>query len=748
MATRSMSDSTATISVERGRSESDDVAFILRYFALMVSCIAAFCAGCGPGVEPGVTFGGYAGTCAAGERKVCLGRCAQVAALGGACDRDPCANSLADAVVVCGAGLRCEPSSGASPRGTCRPIPTDLGNPPRVGRCNPDALLGSEANPCGQFTVVATARAGSVSTPSFCKPLGNDFSCVPSNPTNAVCSATRVEGESCDGDWEDVLSGSQTVRSRLCEPCGPGFRCANSVTGGPRTCLRRCDANVGGAGACRAAQNTDRPWVYQCQQQPWQRPASGDMAPTTVPTPVCIRVGQHLGVCGASIASFETRQIVSIDPVTNVEWDDLRTRLRPDAYAVSEQFNVLFPSAGTPNTGCNALCDNCVATRREPPAGPADVAEAICCVQPGSRCGLTATGRPNDDDCCDFGTFSAQCVLDPQSGPAGSQVTLCRRGCNPAQGGNLTADACSGVLPPTPAFPPQFECPGTTECRQVDTTPGPGGSLPAHACTPCGRAGERACSVRGREGCTVVVSPAQIPGGGIVRIGSLSVDVAGVCQLVAGRGGMGQFCHAPNVRTGAFCAGGPRLPQGDRCNGPLLACSSEDSLGRCVPCGQAAGQPACEGSIALIGQRTAGIQPTLANTVCAENRLPFNDPGEDLRCPGDPPRINPPRCIENALGNSPRLVSAPARNRYSGEAGVCIPCGNTGQACCESQLCQNTSDTCDQGVCTPCGEFGQPCCRCNPNLSMNRGCVRDSPQGGRLSCFPRPGRAGICAPEG
>jgi hypothetical protein len=746
MRTSSTSDSTAKNS-GGGRVRRDVDASLLRYFALMVSCIAALCAGCGPGVEPGVAFGGYAGTCAAGERKVCLGRCAQLASLGGACDRDPCASSVTDPVVVCGTGLRCEATSTAAVRGTCQPIPTEPSTPPRLGACDPAALLGSAENPCGQFTA---AGAGSVAVPSFCKPIGNDNSCIPSNPTRAACFRTAVEGETCDGDWEDVLAASPTVRSRLCEPCGPGFRCANSVTGGPRTCLRRCDTNVGGPGACRAAPRDDRPWIYECQPQPWQRRAMGDVGPMTVLTPVCIRVGQHLGVCGSSIASFETRQIVSIGPVINDEWDNPRTRLRPDGYAVSDQFTVLQAPPGVPRTGCAAQCDNCVVTRREPPAGAADLAEPVCCVQPGGRCGLTATGRPNDDDCCDFGTFSAQCVLDPQSGPSGAQLTLCRRGCNPAQGGNLVADGCSGVLPPNPPIPPSFQCPGVSECRQVDITPGPGGSLPAYACMPCGRAGERACTVRGREGCTVVLSTAQIPAGGILpigtiaRIGSLFVDGNGICQPVAGRGALGQPCHDLNVRSGALCSSGPRLPQGDRCNGLFLACSNPNGPGTCVPCGQAAGQPACEGSIALIGQRTVGMQPTLANAVCAENRLPFNDPIEGLRCPGDPPRINPPRCIENALGNSPRLVSAPARNRYSGEAGVCIACGNTGQACCESQLCQNATDTCDQGVCVPCGQQGQPCCRCNPNLSGNGGCAATNQAAERLSCQPRSDRPGVC----
>jgi hypothetical protein len=723
-----------------------------RFIALIVSCLVAVGVGCGPGVEPGAVYNGYAGTCPGNQRKVCLGKCAQVAnRVGAGCDLDPCPLA-SGASVVCGTGLRCAPDSAGALTGTCQPIPDDPGVPPRLGACNPAFPLGSAQNPCGQFTVASDARAGSVTVPSFCRPIGDDnTTCTPTSPSRAACNPTRIEGESCDGEWEELLAAAALPRRNLCAPCGPGFRCANSVTGGPRVCLRRCDPVVGGQGACRPAGSNERPWTYQCQTQPLLRPLGTPSMP--IPSAaVCIRVGNHLGVCGASIASFETRQLVSIAPPINVAWDNGDTRIVPDAYGVYDRTQVLNAPLGVPNSGCSAACDNCVVTQRVNPPDATSLAEATCCVDTGGRCGTGPTLA--DSDCCDFGSFDAQCVRDPQSGATGAgQQGLCRRGCSPALGGNLTADICSGRLPPNPPFPANFQCPGATECIEVDRTPPLGGTtLPIHACTPCGRAGEPRCTVSGREGCTIVLGPAQIPGGGIVRMGNLQVDANGICQPVtigptgALVGGPGQPCHAPNVRVGAICGSGPRLPQGDRCNLPNFACSDPDGPGTCVPCGLDIGQPACEGAISLIGARVGGIanNPTVNNSICAETRLPFNDPTESLRCPGDPPRINPPRCVENALGNRPRIVSAPARNRYSGEAGVCIACGNTGQPCCESQLCQNVGDTCDQGVCTPCGQQRQPCCRCNPNLSMSNGCAATNPQGEFLQCRSRTGRPGVC----
>jgi hypothetical protein len=720
METRSMSDSTAKIS-GGGRAERDDVAFILRYFALMVSCIAALCAGCGPGVEPGVGFGGYGGSCPAGQRKVCLGQCAFVQNLvGRPCDLDPCLRPGSEAI-VCGTNSRCEPDAAGSSTGACRPIPTDLGVPPRVGACNPRFPLGSLQNPCGQFATSSGAPAGSVATPSFCAPLGDDLTCTPNTPTRAACNPTRVEGETCDGDWEDVISPLPAQPSR-CLPCAPGFRCVNSLTGGPRVCLRRCDTGSG-IGGCRTASNSDRPWTYQCQPQPWQRPGS-----VTTTTPVCVRVGLHGNVCGAPIASFETRDVVQIVPPVVEQLIYPGDVLGVAAEAVNVPYTVRIAPPTIPLTGCSAQCDSCVTTESDRQPTPT-LLEPRCCVQPEGRC-------VTDSDCCAYGSFGARCVPDPQprANLGSPPLGICRRGCNAELFGNLPADLCNGAIP-SPTFRyPNFVCPGHTECTLFS----PPGGTASPVCMPCGRPGENACRIAGRQGCTIALSPNQVPDGGLVRLGNLVRDTADRCQVNLACGANGGACCPANARV---CGPGARLPQGDRCANAGFVCNTDTASGQCVPCGIAAGGIACEGNVdnfLKINQFLPQPSNLASNAVCAYSRISPRT-GERDRCPGDPPNYAPQRCQD-----ARNLVASTARDPYSGVPDVCVDCGARGQPCCEGGLCGDRNDTCvgyvrggQNGTCQECGRENQPCCRCptaGSPRATNSGCDLTNQQNQRLVC--------------
>ena len=189
------------------------------------------------------------------------------------------------------------------------------------------------------------------------------------------------------------------------------------------------------------------------------------------------------------------------------------------------------------------------------------------------------------------------------------------------------------------------------------------------------------------------------------------------------------------------------MPQGDRCNGEYLACNEETEL--CEVCGRAAGQLACEGALSRYGARLATAQPLSTNAVCAETRSPWVDPVEGLRCPGQPPLIHPPRCVESVssdvAGGGSRIASVSARNRFSGQYGRCERCGQRGEQCCESQLCLDPRDTCDAGTCVRCGELGDLCCRCGrgTNGVQVDGCVVRSSDRLQLACVGNPHRCAM-----
>ena len=206
--------------------------------------MALLLGGCPPRASnnPGRSF---LGACRDGDVKVCVGQCVTPVGLGEFCYTDPC-NVLAIGanLTVCGGNLRCDPTpvpgdvvgGGMLPPGTgiCRAVSN---NPMIPVVCNPTAVPGSAASPCPH-------------NPGwFCASVANP-ACV-ARPANlpagslGVCTLPLGEGQTtCDGDWTDVLN--QTVgRTPICHPCSPGLRCHQG------TCRRRCDAGVGGMGACQ-----------------------------------------------------------------------------------------------------------------------------------------------------------------------------------------------------------------------------------------------------------------------------------------------------------------------------------------------------------------------------------------------------------------------------------------------------------------------------------------------------------------
>ncbi|MDP3273810.1 MAG: hypothetical protein Q8Q09_01355 [Deltaproteobacteria bacterium] len=422
-------------------------------------------------------------------------------------------------------------------------------------------------------------------------------------------------------------------------------------------------------------------------------------------------------------------------------------RRPPRALITDSVIEIRHQSVGQPELGnvrpCFDLCDACVQTSSTLVNGEPVLDEPTCCVPAGSRCNV-------DDDCCDFGTNGASCVLDPstaipstQSAPARPPIKICRRGCRANLIGNLLPDICRGVFPPNPAPPSGFVCPAPTECRPLPRPPFGGLPFFGGACVPCGHPGELACIAPGREGCTVILNQ-DVAGGGLVRLGNLRVDPNGVCVQRTDCGFPGGPCCPPDVR---LCGPPGRLPQGGRCNGTNV-CNSEGFGGTCVPCGASfttqasiVGTACCEGSlVALNALSQQQARPGQGNNICnaARNMPPRRS--VDLRCPGDRrvPAISPPRCNDGA-----DTVCPVSSDPYSGTRGTCQACGGTGQPCCEGSLCLSNTDTCNpENRCEPCGGPNERCCRC-PGTSGELGtdgCRVAAPDAQVLACVPNSGR--------
>ena len=265
---------------------------------LGLSVVVAFLlGGCPPGASnnPGRSF---LGACRDGDVKVCVGQCVTPVGLGEFCYTDPC-NVLAIGanLTVCGGNLRCDPTPVPGDVVGGRQLPPGTGicravsnNPMIPVACNPTAVLGSAASPCPH-------------NPGwFCASIANP-ACV-ARPANlpagslGVCTLPLGEGQStCDGDWTDVLN--QTLgRTPICHPCSPGLRCHQG------TCRRRCDAGVGGMGACQPTSGEfGQPYEYRCETVPTMQAAAAGHCSNAMQ--ICLRVARHNFACPPP--SFETR---------------------------------------------------------------------------------------------------------------------------------------------------------------------------------------------------------------------------------------------------------------------------------------------------------------------------------------------------------------------------------------------------------------------------------------------------------
>jgi hypothetical protein len=586
---------------------------------------------------------------------------------------------------------------------------------------------------CGGFWLASDAPPGNAAVPSFCAPLGANLTCSPTSPTRATCQMARVDGESCDGDWDDVIGPTATTLRR-CSPCAPGFRCVDNPSGatGP-VCLRRADSSVGGSVACLAttANSGDRPYTYIVQNQrrfPLRSGPSGGWATAEV----CVRAGQLGGMCGASIASNETRALQQNPTTVPVNSSYTPPGSLVTYTAVQVQFTTVdstFPP-NTNTTGCGSACSVCQSTSASvvystTPGMPNTYVpnEPRCCIPTGSRCNV-------DADCCEYGSLGASCVEDPTSDrdpETGAftgipRIKVCRRGCDPALGGNPTSPVAASV-------PSSFVCPAPTECRQVRTVPGYLGAppTPVYACTPCGLLNEPACVTQYREGCTTVV-PSSLGGGGIIRLGNLQVE-NGFCRPANCGFASGTCCPAHTNTIAPFA---PSVAQGDRCQGTNMVCSSDTGPGTCVPCG-GANQRCCEAKLSQFAERSTAPQPLSVNAQCSEQRNPAAVRTVPNRCPGDP--IVP---TSNRCATSLNMVCQNGSDPYTPGEAMCTACGTNGAPCCEGNRCNNFRSTCVgsgggginiNGICTACGDSGQPPCNCGGSGLGNDGCVLQDAEG-------------------
>jgi hypothetical protein len=722
---------------------------------------------CGPTVGPTTNSGrGFVAACGPGQRKVCVGQCANIITqAGGVCDRDPCLPATRPAA-VCGPNLRCDscPADviGCLPgEGICRPISAVPDQATASPVCDPHRPLGTAQSPCLQ-------------TPyQYCRGV----SCGPNGVPNApgLCAVPLSEGQQdCDGDWANVLN-PPAAGATACRPCGPGLACMGALDGLPtpgarRTvCLRRCDAVVNQPSAVVNAacqppstdpQLSRSTYDYRCELHS-RNPASLGSPGSNV-VAVCARVTPHGAAC-APAPSYESH--ATTDALTFLaEWCPTRRRLPgnrcPLFRAGSEEqqfvtstrsFTPIEP-IGSPSgveitAPCSLNCDQCQPnTVLLPPPNTND--ERFQC------CRLNGQGCDQDSDCCQNGSMPARCVPYSAPGATGQSASpqrVCRRGCDPAVELSTAGDAP--------------RCPGNTFCAPAtgrrllvnvwpqpppNLTFGSSASAPtpaANVCIPCGQEGEPCCAGFGRPQCGATVGPDRVANGAGAVVTPNLTCLAGMCRdrrpvdpavdpattqalpTAQQCGGLGQTCCPPAVADGvAFRSlpGGPvRIPQGSRCVSGAT-CGAGNT---CVRCGAAPGDPCCDldlsnqFNIAVsnnggpgVGAPTTPIQnfsftPVPADNgvgfaanVCSEQRR-FVDLIEETICPP----------------NVPSAASPPLSPRRCGPIGLaCVSYGTN------TDISQHNPATSWPGTCERCGGIGQPCCDgnwCGPVGSQRVTCT-------------------------
>ncbi len=649
--------------------------------------------------------------CAAGQVRVCNGQCVLSVPANGYCRLDECSSApspVARPIGYCSGNLRCDPAGvpqndpAFGGFGICRPVP------PQTVSCDPQAVRGTDANPCPgvSFCQTVGTRLANGSLPAgVCAVRPN---LVGAN-TSAICTNPLPEGASnCDGSWGEVVYPASGGNRTICNPCGPGLVCESGVC--RRSCATQLQLPSASVAACVPDPSPGN-FQYACLQ-------SVDLLPTNR----CIRQSPHLATCPPAV-SFETLPTITtpgLGPFTSI--------VNPLAFLGTTEGRVRNVDGTSP---CSDPRDSCLLL-----SGSPRQTSPTCCRDRTVVCTIAS-------DCCQLpvgGPFVSMAPR-PNSPPGNRRTVLCGNYFFQGQFGNR----CIEYAPPGVLGCPPF----SREHNQFEAI-NPGAGV---TCLPCGReAGADCCGPPGALSC--------IPG--LVCDGAVNLGRPNGTCLVCGTPGA-PCCEGSVCNAGAACAPNNRcltcgLAGQPCCPGSVCGAGATCNVAnQCVPCG-GAGQRCCGNTTCDDGntcdQATA---PPLCIPNCDSCRRCTGDPqgfaapcsgpgngqcralavpncgGRDQPCclPGAGGAIGSDGCNSNPMSTAQPstcqrgLGTCPA----VGSTWTCRACGQRGEQCCPGfncvagHICANQGDAfaCIPNI--PCGGYGEVCC------------MNDEPCGAQLACI-------------
>lgn len=419
----------------------------------------------------------------------------------------------------------------------------------------------------------------------------------------------------------------------------------------------------------------------------------------------------------------------------------------------------LFPDASAPRatsdgpapsgqTGCVPAAP-CVL-----PDKPCIAGATICEGDGTSRCGETASLRPNGTACgggdsvCSDGVCSAckagldcqlpgqpcrrgaidcasgrpECVesgLAPNGLECGQPMMVCQ------EGACASCTAGSPCVPTNPCHEGTLTCSGTVSCTDSGVSRPPGSACgtgmvcdPSGACVSCSSG--MACDLPSTEPC---------------KIGTIECSGGGPKCAASGNAPNGKACGSGRVcRDGAceVCSDGmPCTPEGNRCHRGTLTCSS--------------GNPVCADS----GANVPDGMMCGTNQFCREGNCQACTPGVACSPEGNPCRTGRTSCTTGssrceASGNvqdgrscGERMFCRGGDCQFCNQGAPCNPsnscktgsisCSTGSEACAESANVRDGTSCganreCAAGGCQDCGRDNDRCCSGNQCRSGNFEC--------------------------
>lgn len=637
---------------------------------------------------------------------------------------------------ACASGMMCVAvPNGRYNQGRCvtgpPPVVGRAGDPITVYACNPHLARGTVPD------AQALSALGNLCPDwSLCVPAGTQAdvaahaacSYLPGFP--GLCTRARVDGQTCDADWNYALAHALDLPVTVCSPCAPGLACLDGVC--RRQCTDPSDPSANPLGECPVA-STDPRWDYVCDTAPHNSRTRAEVASAEC-TPAA-RLGQRCPA-QASRALIEAQEVATTTTIVHLPAN-----------------NQLTYTVGTGNWGASrGVC-----------ADETNVCiDGRCCVPPGVACqGTTAAER--DRSCCGGPGIVARC--------GGS--SCCRA---PGQGCSSAADCC-GLRPDAfglgwlsgPGESPGICCDAATMANANELVRRLCGPVATGHCapTPCGVAGTPCCRTEpfypacqpglkcgvadpsGVRTCASCGGPNQPCCDNGVCTAGLGCSNSGVCRDC---GALGSACCPDGTCVGGYC--NPQTNQCEPCsNNSQCPAGQECYWDNCrSPC-SVAGQACCDREMnagglgpGFLGRCATGLTCSFNLGVCVDcgwqggaccraDTRPSATSGAGTPYCRDPQNLcvnqrcqhcggtNEPCCAGNACAGTDAVCDT--------ATGTCRPCGAEGQACCANSTCNAQSGgaslVCGTGgTCQRCGGVGQACCA--------GGVCNTTPGGGRLVC--------------